>query len=161
MNWQEVCDDPILQNLPYKIELNRHGEVVMNAVSMEHSFYVERIQFLLKDFLPNGYCPPELAVETEDGVRSPDVAWISRERALASRGALYATVAPEICVEVMSPGNTELQMTEKRRLYFKAGAEEFWLCSEEGKIRFFTPFGELESSKRVPDFPNKIELFSE
>jgi len=161
MNWKEVCDDPILQNLPYKIELNRHGEVVMNAVRMEHSFYVERIQFLLKDFLPNGYCPPELAVETEDGVRSPDVAWISRERALASRGALYATVAPEICVEVMSPGNTELQMTEKRRLYFKAGAEEFWLCSEEGKIRFFTPFGELESSKRVPDFPNKIKLFLE
>ena len=161
MNWQEVCDDPILQNLPYKIELNRFGEVVMNAVRMEHSFYVERIQFLLKDFLPNGYCPPELAVETEDGVRSPDVVWISRERALASRGALYATVAPEICVEVMSPGNTELQMTEKRRLYFKASAEEFWLCSVEGKIRFFTPFGELESSKRVPDFPNKIELFSE
>jgi len=52
-------------------------------------------------------------------------------------------------------------MTEKRRLYFKAGAEEFWLCSEEGKIRFFTPFGELESSKRVPDFPNKIKLFLE
>ena len=83
MNWQEVCDDPILQNLPFKLELNRHGEVVMNAVRMEHSFYVERIQFLLKELLQDGYCPPELAVETEDGVRSPDVAWISRERALA------------------------------------------------------------------------------
>ena len=83
MNWQEVCDDPILQNLPFKLELNRHGEIVMNAVRMEHSFYVERIQFLLKELLHDGYCPPELAVETEDGVRSPDVAWISRERVLA------------------------------------------------------------------------------
>ena len=73
MNWQEVCDDPILQNLPYKIELNRHGEVVINAVRMEHSFYVERIQCLLKEFLPKGYCIPELEVETADGVRSPDV----------------------------------------------------------------------------------------
>ena len=69
MNWQEVCDDPILQNLPYKLELNRYGEVVMNAVRMEHSFYVEKILLLLKEFLPEGYCPPELAVETEDGVR--------------------------------------------------------------------------------------------
>ena len=115
----------------------------------------------MKELLQDGYCPPELAVETEDGVRSPDVAWISRERALASRGALYASVAPEICVEVMSPGNSELQMAEKRKLYFQAGAEEFWLCSEDGKMRFFTPFGELESSKRVHGFPKLIELFSE
>ena len=61
----------------------------------------------------------------------------------------------------MSPGNTELQMTEKRKLYFQAGAEEFWLCSEDGKMCFFIPFGELESSKRVPGFPKLIELFSE
>ncbi|MEC7164808.1 MAG: hypothetical protein VXW41_03270 [SAR324 cluster bacterium] len=54
MNWQEVCDDPILQNLPYKLELNRYGEVVMNAVRMEHSFYVEKILLLLKEFLPEG-----------------------------------------------------------------------------------------------------------
>ena len=112
-----------------------------------------------KELLQDGYCPLELAVETEDGVRSPDVAWISRERALASRGSLYATVAPEICVEVMSPGNSELQMTEKRKLYFQAGAEEFWLCSEDRKMRFFTSFRGLESSKRVPGFPKLIELF--
>ena len=45
MNWQEVCDDPILQNLPYKLELNRYGEVVMNVVRMEHSFYVKKFFF--------------------------------------------------------------------------------------------------------------------
>ena len=105
----------------------------MNVVRTEHSFYVEKILFLLKGFLPNGYCPPELAVETEDGVRSSGVVWISREWALASRGALYAAVAPEICVEVISTGNTELLMTEKRKLYFKASTEEFWFCSKEGK----------------------------
>ena len=48
MNWQEVCDDPILQNLPYKLELNRYREVVMNAVGMEHAFYVEKTLLLLK-----------------------------------------------------------------------------------------------------------------
>ena len=43
------------------------------------------------------------------------------------------TLPPEICVEVISTGNTELLMTEKRKLYFKASAEEFWFCSKEGK----------------------------
>ena len=79
MNWQEVCDDPTLQNLLHKIELNRYGEVVMNVVRTEYSFYVEKILFLLKGFLLNGYCPPEFAVETEDGVHSSGVVWISRE----------------------------------------------------------------------------------
>ena len=79
MNCQEVCDDLTLQNLLHKIELNHYGEVLMNVVRMEHSFYVEKILFLLKGFLPNGYCPPELAVETEDGVHSSGVVWISRE----------------------------------------------------------------------------------
>ena len=42
MNWQEVCDDPSLQDLPFKIELNQHGEVIMNAVRVKHSLYVEK-----------------------------------------------------------------------------------------------------------------------
>ena len=159
--WDAVCEDPQLQDLPYKLELNGDGELLMNAVKVQHAFVVYEIQRLLMQHRPDGFSPPEFPILTEDGVRSPDVAWISRERALASRGALYASVAPEICVEVMSPGNSELQMTEKRKLYFQAGAEEFWLCSEDGKMRFFTPFGELESSKRVPGFPKLIELFSE
>ena len=61
----------------------------------------------------------------------------------------------------MSPGNSEVQMTEKWKLYFQAGADAFWLCSEDGEMRFFTPFGELESYKRVPSSPKLIELFSE
>ena len=57
MNWQEVCDDPSLQDLPFKIELNQHGEVIMNAVRVKHSLYVEKILLLLKAFLPNGSAP--------------------------------------------------------------------------------------------------------
>ena len=161
MNWQEVCDDPSLQDLPYKIELNQYGEVIMNAVRVKHSLYVEKIQMLLKTFLPNGYCPPEFAVGTDDGVRSPDVVWISRERVLPTQDALYSTIAPEICIEVMSPGNTWSQMLNKRDLYFKAQAEEFWICSESGAMNFFNPTGELASSRLVPGFPESLELFDE
>lgn len=33
MDWNEVCSDPTLKNLPYKIELNQFGQVVSNRLS--------------------------------------------------------------------------------------------------------------------------------
>ena len=36
MNWQEICDDPQLRDLPYKIELNEWGKIVMSPASNFH-----------------------------------------------------------------------------------------------------------------------------
>ena len=46
--------------------------------------------------------------------------------------------APEICVEVLSPSNSEPEMNEKRALYFEAGAHEVWICDLDGKMEFHT-----------------------
>ena len=54
MNWQEACAHPALQNLPFKIELNRDGEVIMNAVQVNHALYAWEIMRLLERFLPEG-----------------------------------------------------------------------------------------------------------
>ncbi len=37
MNWQEVCENPNLQNIPFKIELNEYGQVVMSPMKVIHS----------------------------------------------------------------------------------------------------------------------------
>ena len=37
MNWQEVCADPHLRDLPYKIELNERGQILMTPVRLYHS----------------------------------------------------------------------------------------------------------------------------
>lgn len=34
MNWQEVCADPHLLDLPYKIELNERGQILMTPVGL-------------------------------------------------------------------------------------------------------------------------------
>jgi len=68
------------------------------------------------------------------------------------------TIAPEICVEVLSPGNTRAEIEEKKRLYFEAGADEVWIASPAGEIAFFNPEGEIEGSALCPAFPAKIEL---
>ena len=44
MNWEQVTSDRALAELPYKIELNSEGEIIMNAVDVDHSLYSWRIQ---------------------------------------------------------------------------------------------------------------------
>ena len=80
MQWQEVCDHPSLKNLPFKIELNEHGEIIMNAVKVIHSLYQGEIEFLLRSLLKSGKTLPECAIKTERGTKVADVAWASSDR---------------------------------------------------------------------------------
>lgn len=36
MRWEEVCKHKQLQDLPFKIELNEWGQIVMNPVKIKH-----------------------------------------------------------------------------------------------------------------------------
>ena len=87
--------------------------------------------------MQGGHALTECAVLTGDGVKGVDVAWISEGRVKQGLKGEVLTIAPEICVEVFSPGNTRQQMKAKRQLYFEAGAEEVWLCDRQGVMLFF------------------------
>jgi Uma2 family endonuclease len=65
------------------------------------------------------------------------------------------TLAPEICIEVMSDANDWDEMMEKWALYREAGAEEVWVVSEDGTVRFFAE-EERGASSIVPDFPRNV-----
>lgn len=72
---------------------------------------------------------PGLVFADDDDV-APDVVWISQaqlEAALASDGKLHA--APELVVEVLSPGsaNARRDRQAKLRLYSRRGVREYWL----------------------------------
>ena len=51
MKWEEVCEYKELQDLPFKIELNKWGQIVMSPVKVKHSFYQGEILFLLRSLL--------------------------------------------------------------------------------------------------------------
>ncbi|MDJ1184560.1 Uma2 family endonuclease [Roseofilum casamattae] len=157
MNWQDVCENRTLQDLPFKIELNRWGQIVMSPAKLKHSFYQGRIQFWLERLVITGVTMPECAIETTDGVKVADVVWLSDKICDRILEETAASVAPEICVEVKSASNTLEEMTEKKQLYFAAGAEEVWYCNEQGEMRFYNPQGELERSQLVPEFPTEIK----
>jgi Uma2 family endonuclease len=155
MTWDEICADPTLRDLPYKIETNRRGQIIMSPARSRHGEYQSEIDALLRQLLPQGRVVIECPVQTTAGVRVPDVAWTSPER----RQPIIYTLAPEICVEVLSPYNDEEEMTEKRALYFEAGAREVWICSEKGRMTFYNPSGLLaDGSLFCPGFPSLVEV---
>jgi Uma2 family endonuclease len=159
MNWQDVLNDKSLQDLPYKIELNARGAIEMSPATNWHAFWQAEIAGLLRELLRNkGRCFTEGSVNTPSGVKVPDVAWASR--AFTERYGLGTPFpkAPEICVEIISPSNSETEIREKSNLYFEQGAHEVWLCNLEGQMRFLTLDGELERSAMVGEFPTKLEF---
>jgi Uma2 family endonuclease len=85
-------------------------------------------------------------VLTADGVRVPDVAWASAAF-MARHGEITPfPAAPEICVEVRSPSNTDAEMEHKTALFLQAGATEVWIVSEDGDWQVFDAGGERQDS---------------
>ncbi|MEM8558352.1 MAG: Uma2 family endonuclease [Bacteroidota bacterium] len=162
LTWERLCTDPafaFLQDLPFKIETNRWGQLVMSPTYFRHGYFQKRISRLLDDLTDApGESAVEIAIQTTDGNRVADVVWVSAERFGRIRDEFAVSVAPEICVEVVSAGNHPDEIAHKRALYFEAGAAEVWICDREGALRFFTPEGEHERSPRVPGFPLQIEM---
>ena len=157
MTWIDVCEDKQLQDLPYKIELNRRGQIIMSPTRFKHGYYQTRIALLLQKLLPHGLVTTECAVDTPEGTKVADTTWSSSERFKVNEDAFCCSVAPEICVEVLSPTNDHDEMMIKRDLYFLKGAEEYWLCDELGVMTFFSRSGELARSEMCPEFPVRLE----
>ncbi|MCP4348286.1 MAG: Uma2 family endonuclease [Desulfobacterales bacterium] len=145
MNWQQVCEHPNLENLPFKIELNERGQIIMSPVKVIHSAYQGRIEYILRTLLKKGEALPECAVSTRKGTKVPDVVWVSEKRFDRIKYETECSVAPEICIEVLSESNTDEEIKEKRQLYFENGAEEVWICTEQGDMSFYNHGGDKKN----------------
>ncbi len=159
MEWREVVEHPSLKDLPFKIETNEWGKIMMTPASYAHGVYQGRIYGWLERHGERGIASTECPVETSKGTRVADVAWASTAF-LKKHGIrkLALPESPEVVVEIASPSNSAAELEEKRLLYFEKGAKEFWLCDEDGHMRFFNPKGELERSELFGEFPGHIDI---
>jgi Uma2 family endonuclease len=157
--WKRAVENPSFEDLPYKVETDAHGRLVLHPTFFYHTSHQGRIRDLLIHHTEGaGRVFEEIAVETEGGVKVPDVAWFSGERLRSFADDVYAApVAGEICVEVWSETNTEAEIAEKRRLYLSAGAEEVWVCDLDREMTFYDADGKIPRSRLVPDFPSSID----
>lgn len=129
----------------------------MGPLKNHQSVTQEQIQRLPRKLAPDGRSPREFAITTADGVKVADVIWMSPVRwdKMQDTGD-PSTLAPEICVEVMSETNTTEEMAEKRTLYLAAGAEEVWVVSEDREVRFFDEDWDLDGSNIAEGFPDRL-----
>jgi Uma2 family endonuclease len=143
MEWSEVIDNPLLTDLPFKIELNKFGKLLMSPASNNHG----RLQYLLGSRLEKekqgGTVIMECSIETSEGVKVADVAWASDDFINKYGYETPYKVAPEICVEITSPSNTQQEMDEKVLLYLARGAKEVWVCDQDENIRYYSYSGEV------------------
>lgn len=154
--WRDIVRDPALRDLPYKVETNAQGQIIVSPHQNVHSFLQASVRDRLQEHAPPGIVVPEFALATEQGVKVPDMIWTSNERRAEMEATGDPTIlAPELCVEVMSETNTEEEMQTKRALYRDAGAEEVWIVAPDGTVRFFGA-DERERSSIAPDFPTHI-----
>ena len=156
MTWDEVVHCRELENLPFKVETNRWGEIVMSPAYNPHAFYQSLVFSLLQRLLPRWKVLVECSVQTLDGVKAPDVAAISPERLREIRRQKVFLKAPDLCVEVRSPSNTNVEMVDKRRLYFEREAREVWVVNAEREVAFYGPEGRRERSVLCPEFPATV-----
>jgi hypothetical protein len=122
MNWQDICDNPLFKDLPFKFETDRCGHIVMSPASNRHSRYQVQIVRLLERFITDGEAFPACSVQTTEGVKVADTVWASRDFLARNSDASPYLEAPEIVVEVLSPSNGLAEMEEKKELYFARGA---------------------------------------
>jgi Uma2 family endonuclease len=156
MKWEQLCDDASLENIPYRVELSRHGQLVMSPHRSYHSIFQSRIIRWLNQLLPDGEAMPECPIETEIGTVVADVAWASPEKVKRNFDLPNWAESPEIVVEVLSPSNVREEIRKKREAMFAQGATEFWVCDQSGTLQFFGPRGKLARSRLCPKFPVSV-----
>jgi Uma2 family endonuclease len=153
--WAELLNDVTLRRLPYKVELNQYGNIEMSPASTRHGRLQAFLAVELTRQIPGGEVLTECAVITHIGVRVPDVAWASEAFRATWGDASPLPQAPEICIEVVSPSNSDDELVLKIGAYLQAGAKEVWVVRESGAIEVHATDGVLARSKWLIrlDFP--------
>ncbi len=123
--------------------------------------------------------PLDLMIQSEPlRVRQPDLLYLNTNRTGITegkdlRGFQYLEVAPDLVIEILSPGNTRREMEEKLRDYQRIGVYQCWLFSPQAEtaeiidltgaaIRSVALFGIADTlrSDLIPGFELKLaEIF--
>ena len=139
-------DDPMVAAIPCKVELNEKGVIEVTPPTTRHGTIQAYVARELARQRPEGTAITECPVETDIGMRMPDVVWASAEFMARHGTEKQFRVAPDLCVEVLSPTNTRPEMAAKTAAYLAAGAREVWLVGEDGVPEIHTSSGRISVS---------------
>jgi Uma2 family endonuclease len=141
--WQELAADP---DSPDYYEVNEFGEVIMSPrPTNDHQRVVTAVTLALNQEL-GPEAVQEVSVMTDRGIRVPDVVWMKPEQWVQVKGKTPLPLVPDVCVEVLSRGNTTEEVTMKTNAYLRGGAREVIVIGLRGEIEFFGNEGQRPAS---------------
>ncbi len=152
MRWSEVLTSPYLKNLPFKIELNQFGQVLMSPASNVHGAVQVDMAYVFKSKLKSGQTFSECSIQTRDGVKVADVAWASDEFLARHGDVTPFPQSPELCVEIVSLSNSKRETEHKVSLYFAHGAQEVWVVNLKKEVSMHVGGLPAVKSRIVPRF---------
>jgi Uma2 family endonuclease len=102
-------------------------------------------------------------------VRAPDIGFVSIERAPQPFGSKYVPMAPDLAVEVVSPGDKDWEIDEKIDDYLRYGVRLIWVVRPASKtvtvyrgnnMKRLTVDDTLDGEDVLPGFAIKVsEIF--
>lgn len=111
-----------------KIEFMPSPIPTHQAISMRVSAFLG--MHVLTHHLGKLFAAPMDTKLTEHDTFQPDLLFVSNER-LGIIGDKKIEGAPDLVVEILSPGNTAKEMSYKRHVYESTGVREYWCIEPE------------------------------
>jgi Uma2 family endonuclease len=144
MNYDQLC---LLPEDGNQYELF-DGELVMTASPIaRHQEIVGKLHVLLQQHVQSNslgkvYVAPLDTIMDEFTIVQPDLLFVSRER-VAEIVKERIEGAPDLVVEVLSPGTFHKDLRRKMRVYSQFGVREYWIVDpEEETIELHQRVGE-------------------
>ena len=165
-----TADELLRTHLPDKhVELVRGVLVVREPAGFRHGRVSATLTKLLANHVDTHGLGRVLAAETgfklaadPDTVRAPDVAFVSRERFPDADPEGYLALAPDLVVEVLSPGDRPGETLAKVGDWLNAGSRLVWVIDpsrrvahvyrQDGSAAVLTEGEALQAEDVVPGF---------
>ena len=116
--------------------IRKHQAIAMNLSGLIWWYLQQRP-------LGRVYGAPFDVIFSDHNVVEPDLLYISNERARQIETSPWVKGAPDLVIEIGSPGTRRRDETTKRRLYEQFGVQEYWIVDPElDVIKVFRRAGE-------------------
>lgn len=173
-----TADELLRLNIPGKsTELVRGRLLVREPPSTYHGRVQSKLNVLVGGFVHAQRLGAVFGQDTgfriasdPDTVRAPDLAFVKHERMSLIPTSGYAAMAPDLVVEILSPGDRPAEVLAKVGEWLEAGVELAWVIDAErrvaqvyradGSVAAIDAAGALEGERLLPGFSCALaELF--
>lgn len=141
--WSQLASDP---NAPDYYEINEFGELIMSPRPTNNHQRIVMAAAIAIERQLGPEAVVEISVLTDRGIRVPDVVWMPPAKWLQQKDKTPLTAVPELCVEVLSPGNTREEIAMKAGAYLRGGGREVVVIGLGGEIEVIGSEGKRAAS---------------